>query len=261
MLTRVAPIAAMAGLVMAPLSMAAPGGECLHTIPACRLLDTRLPSGSPPLQHLDARPVQVAGTCLLPAEATAVAVTLTAIAPSGDGELALAMSSGGVATQAPSLVLPFPDGRTRALFGVAALSAADELLISASLPNGGEVHAGVDVTALLGRPRAVANSFSGDEDSLCIQINLIANEVDGDPALVQLGTDPANGELFLYDSSQPSGLGAPVSAGATLGPSPQTLCYQPAATFHGMDSFTYHGLDGCTTSEPATIPITVNDIN
>jgi hypothetical protein len=257
---RVAPIAAIASMAMAS-SLMAVSGECMHTIAPCRLLDTRLPPGSPPLQHLDTRSIDVAGNCLLPEAATAVIVNLIAVAPSGDGNLALATSTGGVATQPPSTDLPMTAGRTRAQFGVAALSTADQLLISASLPNGGDVHAVLDVMGFMARPEAVSNAFSGDEGSLCIQINLFANEVDGGPALVQIVTDPEHGALFLYDPSEPNSVGAPVSAGATLGSSPQVLCYQPSGDYHGTDGFLYHGLDGCTSSDPATISLTINDIN
>lgn len=68
--------------VASPSSLAAEG---YFTVPPCRVLDTR---GTTPLDHGQIRVFSVAGSCGIPASAKAVSLTVTAIAPTGNGNLA-----------------------------------------------------------------------------------------------------------------------------------------------------------------------------
>jgi len=263
----VASVAVIAGVLaaIAP-SLGAADGGCLHTMEPCRLLDTRLPGQGPALQHLTPRAVAAAGACGVPANATAVAVNLTAIGPSGDGELGLAKETGEPA----SVVVPFPAGRTRANSGLVPLSTGGPPQLLATLPLGGEVHAAIDVTGFLRAnahaPTALDNSFSGDEGITCLQITLIGDDADGDPVVFVITSLPTNGNLFEFSLSQADRLGEKVSSTSAMTTS--LLCYKPNTRFfHGTDSFRYKAFDdyacppGPSFSAEATISIDIRDIN
>jgi 6-phosphogluconolactonase (cycloisomerase 2 family) len=68
-------------------------------------------------------------------------------------------------------------------------------------------------------------------------ISLKCTDADGDPVAVSVLGPPAHGKLGT------------VSAG--------TVTYTPAASYHGVDSFTFTGSDGVNTSAPATATLTV----
>jgi hypothetical protein len=117
-------------------------------------------------------------------------------------------------------------------------------------------------------PTAVNNFFTGDEGTQCLQINLIGNDEDGQPLTFKVKTLPSDGDLFTYDPDQPDGgVGQPIlldtpMAAEVASPPHITLCYAPDDAFHGDDSFTYTATDTFgAESVPATISITLNDIN
>ena len=113
------------------------------------------------------------------------------------------------------------------------------------------------------RPVAVSNSFSGDEGTTCLQIILVGSDADGHGLTFQVTSLPTNGSLAV---STDSGPGAPVALDTPINPGEPataiTLCYTPFDRFfHGTDEFTYTAADACAESEPATVAITINDIN
>jgi hypothetical protein len=115
-------------------------------------------------------------------------------------------------------------------------------------------------------PTAVNNSFTGDEGTQCLQINLIGNDEDGQPLTFKVKTLPSDGDLFTYSPNSPDGVGQPIGldtpiAAEVATTTSATICYVPDDTFHGSDSFTFTATDSFDAeSVPATISITINDI-
>jgi len=71
-----------------------PVASDLYTIPPCRVVDTRSPSdpNGPALTAHESRTLTVAGKCGVPANATAVALNVTAVNTGADGYLSLSFS-------------------------------------------------------------------------------------------------------------------------------------------------------------------------
>jgi uncharacterized protein len=108
----------------------------------CRVVDTR---PSSPLVDGVPRTVAFHGVCGIPATATSVVLNVTAVNPSGRGDLRMHASD----ETPPSVVaLPFEAGRNRALIVISKLSndAAGEVLFRPLVLNGGSVHLVVDVS-------------------------------------------------------------------------------------------------------------------
>lgn len=126
------------------------GNGDFHTLPPCRVVDTRggdpaPPIGGPALTHGDERTLALAGKCLIPAAARAVSLNITAIGPTGPGSLVLYPVAGAPTN---TTAISFNANGTRANNGVFGLNAAGELQVmpSVSNPNGAdEVHLIVDV--------------------------------------------------------------------------------------------------------------------
>ena len=91
-------------------------------------------------------------------------------------------------------------------------------------------------------PVAVGDTVSTDEDTVFTG-NVLTNDsdIDGDTLTASLVDGPANGTLTL----NPDG----------------TFTYTPDTNFNGTDSFTYTASDGTTTSNTATVSITVSAVN
>ncbi len=88
-------------------------------------------------------------------------------------------------------------------------------------------------------PTAAGQSVTLAEDG-SIAITLSATDLDGDPLIYAVSTQPAHGAL--------TGTGA-------------NLTYAPAANFHGSDSFTFTASDATHVSTAATVSITVTSVN
>jgi hypothetical protein len=117
-------------------------GTDYFTLTPCRLLDTReLGSGLPANMAYD---FAVAGSCGVPPTAKAVAVNLTAVAPTDLGDLRLYPAATAVPTTS---VLNFADGQTRANNAVINLGAGGGLTVQCDMPQGsaGSTHVLVDV--------------------------------------------------------------------------------------------------------------------
>ena len=127
-------------------------------VPPCRLVDTRNAAGSnggPILSSGQTRVFPVTNRCGIPAQARAIAVTATAVAPSSGGYLTLAPGSGmrsGSGTPT-TVTVAFPAGVTaRAapsialLEGITAQPPTSGVPVYANVSAGGTVHFVLDVT-------------------------------------------------------------------------------------------------------------------
>jgi uncharacterized repeat protein (TIGR01451 family) len=115
-----------------------------HTLPPCRLVDTRSAAGSrggPPLAARVARTFPIAGACSVPSAAWAVSLNVTVTQPTAMGNIRL--FPGG--TPAPlTSSLNYAAGATRANNAVAALGTAGDLTVLATQASG-SVHLILDV--------------------------------------------------------------------------------------------------------------------
>ncbi|MEA2558676.1 MAG: uncharacterized protein QOH06_180 [Acidobacteriota bacterium] len=119
----------------------ASGLGSLFMVAPCRAVDTR--SGSP-LQDGVPETFALKGLCGIPATATSVVLNVTAITPSGAGDLTLYASD---ATPPAFFTMPFKAGITRSLFAIVSLSsdAAGEVTVAPSVAGSGTVHVLLDV--------------------------------------------------------------------------------------------------------------------
>jgi hypothetical protein len=128
------------------------GATSFYTLPPCRLLDTRLapsqlppgPYGGPALPPVSERVLVVAGRCLIPSTAKAVALNVTAASPPAAGNLSL--FPGDVAAPLVSTI-NFTAGLTRANNAVVRLaSSGSGTLALRNNTVGQSVHVVVDVS-------------------------------------------------------------------------------------------------------------------
>jgi calcineurin-like phosphoesterase family protein len=116
-----------------------------HTLPPCRLVDTRNAAGSaggPALAAGALRDFPVAGACGVPAAAAAVAANLTVVSPASGGFLEVLPAGGRTgATSAVS----FKAGQTRADNALLALGMSGQVTVRCAIPSG-TAHFVLDVT-------------------------------------------------------------------------------------------------------------------
>jgi hypothetical protein len=122
-------------------SIACPIGD-FYTLTPCRLLDTRLPGGSP-LTSLQTRTFIASGACGIPASATAIAANVTVVSPSGPGYLTL-YPAGHPKPLASTI--NFQAGQTRANNAVLGLSFTGAFAASPLVSGAGSVHLVIDVS-------------------------------------------------------------------------------------------------------------------
>ena len=117
-------------------------GTSFFTVTPCRVFDTR---DSSVLASGAIRIFSIAGRCGIPASARSVAVTLTAVDPTGQGNAVL--YPGDAALPGTSSI-DFAAGITRANNAVLRLSSdgTGTLAVQATLPGGGETHLLLDVS-------------------------------------------------------------------------------------------------------------------
>lgn len=113
------------------------------SLPPCRAVDTRNPSGplgGPALAASQSRTFNLAGVCSIPGTAKALAVNVTAAAPSSGGFLQVYPAGGSAPVTSTLNLLP---GRTRANNATVALGTAGGLTVF--LSSGADVHFILDV--------------------------------------------------------------------------------------------------------------------
>jgi Tol biopolymer transport system component len=120
-------------------------GLDFFTVTPCRLLDTREAGQAPALASDVRRTVLAHGACGIPASARAIAVNVTALAPSAAGHLIL--HAGDIAP-APASSLNFSSGQTRSNSAIVHLAydGAGTLAITPFVTGGGTVQVIVDVS-------------------------------------------------------------------------------------------------------------------
>jgi hypothetical protein len=132
-------------------ALGTPWGGPFYTVTPCRILDTRQPSGAPILQSGTNRNLNIAGVCGLPADATeitAVAVNVTAIEPTANGNVRIQPT--GVTTNTSTI--NFVPGLNRANNAIVQPNAAGSITLVPFVagPPGGTLHFLIDVTGYFG---------------------------------------------------------------------------------------------------------------
>lgn len=122
----------------------APRPTAFHTLPPCRIVDTRDPDGprAGPALGPGTRSFPVTGACGVPPTATAVALNVTAVNPTADGTLRLSPSGLSVLTSTLSLRA----GRVRASAAIAGVGAYGGVAVEAELPAGASTGLLLDVS-------------------------------------------------------------------------------------------------------------------
>ena len=167
-------------------------------------------------------------------EDTALPITLTASDIDGDPltfAIVAGPANGTLSGAPPSLVYtPAPD-----FYG------ADAFTFTASdgQATSNVATVSITVTAVNDPPVAADQQVMTDED-VPVPITLTATDVEGDPLTFSVLSQPSNGSL---SGSAPD------------------LVYTPAPDYFGVDSFTFQADDGQSTSNVATVSITVNPVN
>lgn len=119
-----------------------------HTLPPCRVVDTRLPespNGGPALAAGTPRNFTLAGVCGIPASAVAVAVNVTAVGGSAAGNLQLYEGSlADPPADGPAAIVYYPAGAARANNAVVSLCTVGTINAFAAQESGA-VHLVLDV--------------------------------------------------------------------------------------------------------------------
>ncbi len=116
-----------------------------HTLPPCRVADTRQaagPQGGPALAAGSTRSFPVAGTCGIPADAVAVAANVTVVSPAATGNLALYPTGGAMPGTS---TVNFSAGKVRANNAVLPLGVQGEVSVRCTLATTGTAHFVLDV--------------------------------------------------------------------------------------------------------------------
>ena len=134
----------MVGPTIRVLSATPPAGAVFHTLPPCRIVDTRNapgPYGAPALPSGGFRNFALAGPCGVPMTAKSVAANLTVTQPTAGGYLTV-FPSGSVPPLASAI--NFSAGQTRANNAVLRLGEGGAVSVQSRTP--GTVHLILDVT-------------------------------------------------------------------------------------------------------------------
>jgi hypothetical protein len=115
-----------------------------HSLPPCRVVDTRTALGGPALQPFQRRDFAAAERCGIPLGAQALAVNVTVTGTQGPGYLQLFPAT--LRNPPATAVLTFAPGQTRTNDGILLLSSDGNGLFSAVNGSPGSTHVVVDVT-------------------------------------------------------------------------------------------------------------------
>jgi hypothetical protein len=132
-----------AGERLAGVTQGPRGTGDFHTLPPCRLLDTREPGEGPALAGGAVRRLMATGRCGIPAGAVALAVNVTAVGASAAGHL-VARPAESAASQVSTL--NFAGDGARANNAILTLGLEGDLDLVATLAGVGDVDVIVDVT-------------------------------------------------------------------------------------------------------------------
>ena len=98
----------------------------------------------------------------------------------------------------------------------------------------------ITINVIANRPPAASSQSVATAEDSSATVTLTASDPDGDPVHFTIVTPPSHGTL--------------------TGTAP-ALTYVPAPNFHGLDTFTFAANDGTDQSAPATVAITVTEVN
>jgi RHS repeat-associated protein len=98
----------------------------------------------------------------------------------------------------------------------------------------------ITINVIANRPPAANSQSVATAEDSSAAVALTASDADGDPIHFTIVTPPSHGTL--------------------TGTAP-ALTYVPAPNFHGLDTFTFAANDGTDQSAPATVAITVTEVN
>lgn len=116
-----------------------------HSLPPCRVLDTRNPNGplgGPALAPNAVRSFDLAGACGVPGSAAAVSTNVVVVTPAAGGSLRVFASDG---TNAPTGTVSFTSGRTRANNALVSVSRGGTASVSVQNVSAAPVHFAIDV--------------------------------------------------------------------------------------------------------------------
>ncbi len=116
-----------------------PTGD-FHTAIPCRLWDTR--EDGPVLSSGEVRDFDVTGLCGIPESAVALSLNVTAVQPSGTGQLVVGPGGEPVS---PTNTVSFKAGQNRANNAILKISSSGVLRVAPSVAGGGTVHVVLDV--------------------------------------------------------------------------------------------------------------------
>lgn len=116
-----------------------PTGD-FHTAIPCRLWDTR--EDGPVMSSGEVREVDVSGLCGIPDSAVALSLNVTAVEPSGTGQVVLGLGGEPVP---PTNTVSFTAGRSRANNAILKISSSGVIKVAPSVAGGGTVHVVLDV--------------------------------------------------------------------------------------------------------------------
>jgi hypothetical protein len=134
--------------------------QAFYAVTPCRLLDTRLVGQGPPLASGVPRTLVATGRCNVPTSATAVAINVTAVNPTGLGNLT---AYPGDQQVGGTSMLNFRGGITRANHGIIPLAGngSGAVAFQAVLADSGTTHLLVDVTGYFALETAPSSGAAG----------------------------------------------------------------------------------------------------
>jgi YD repeat-containing protein len=177
-----------------------------------------------------------------PANESDQLLTVTAVAPSADTHGTVSLEDGTVT------YTPAPGFSGSATFTYTVCDDGTTESLADPLCTTGEVL--VDVVAPSAPPIADPQSVTLAEDTTATLV-LSGTDDEGAPLTFEIVTPPEHGTVA-----------SAVSPGGPLAtPTTAPFRYTPAGDYFGADSFTFTVSDGLQTSEPATVSVTVTEVN
>jgi len=229
----------------------------LFSITPCRVYDSRSNGG--PLNQGTEYTVPVAGTCGIPANATAVSVNLTIVGATGTGELWLYPAGGSP----PSVsVFPFSTGRTLGTFAVVPLGTGGAITATAAKTptNPGLYQLVLDITGyFLGPPVAVDDpSYATEKDTplnIAAATGVLSNDTLNGATIVSYGAT-TGGEQTTIGTATPTSAGGSITLSAN-----GSFSYTPPSGAVSINDTFKYILQNASGTSTATVTIGVGKLS